>query len=66
MKKVKYHLRGKSDEKLLQIQFRVLRKRNLNPQGRMKIINVNVKRSHRVVIVDTEHVLHSRKFCAEI
>lgn len=63
---LKHHLRRKCYEKLLQIQLRVLRKRNLNPQGWMKIIYVNVKRCHGIVIIDTEYMLVFRKSGAEV
>lgn len=48
-------------EKLLQIQFRILRKRYLYPQRRFEIIYVYKKRSQRYIIFYAESVFRFRK-----
>lgn len=57
----KQHLRGKCDEKLLQIQFGILRERNLYPQRRLKIVHIHIERGQRHIVLDAELVLRLRE-----
>jgi len=45
-----WYLRAECYEKLLQIQFRVLRERNLYPERRLKVIDIHIKRGKSVII----------------
>jgi hypothetical protein len=49
--------RGKCDEKLLQIQFGILRKCNLNPQRWLEVVDVNIERRYRNVIIVAELIV---------
>lgn len=37
------HLRRECDEKLLQVEFGILRKRDLNPQRWLEVVHVHIK-----------------------
>lgn len=69
-----WYSRAECNEKLLQIQFRILRERYLYPQWRLKVIDIHVKRSESIVIFVAEVVvsltetvlIHDRRaICAE-
>lgn len=52
-----WYSRAECNEKLLKIQFGVLRERDLDPQWRLKVIDIHVERSESIVIFATEIVV---------
>lgn len=59
------HSRRKCYEKLLQIQFRILRKRNLYPERRLEIVHVHVERGQRHIVLDAKVMFRLREAIPE-